>query len=971
MEGLPNGSANVINTSTASYSSQPAVSQHPIQQQHQQQHHSTGLPPQTLPPLQPSHPAMQQPPYGNYPHGSRTPSAPNTPVTNNMASYPPPPNQSAGRGAGNYPMMNNSYPTQGYPASTSTMMPNTTAAAAHPQPIAPAPSPAGARAPPVLRPMPASGMPQAGISSPYVQSPMMGQNGMLPEGGDQPTHVVGSQGRRGILPSAPGRPAAPAPGTTAKNPIPQKDADGKFPCPHCTKTYLHAKHLKRHLLRHTGDRPYMCVLCRDTFSRSDILKRHFIKCSVRRGNPTGASHLSHPQAHVKKNAAAQQKAIEGEVNHMNGMPSIPGDGMVQHPFGLISAPEAMTNMANDQNQLSRSSSINRIEDANRDRRSMTGSVMGASTRPGSFDQTYTGGDVSNNMTANINPQLANYSMPQNGTGMPFLGGQGGDQWAQMFSQEKATAAKPDPNSGSARAVGIIPGDTATDSSTFPSWGIPPSYPNAYHHLSRRIIEFLCPTSDPTNPTAQLVNHHFQPDNIRHFLEQYTNYHVHFATVHIPTFRALDAYVGLLAAMCIVGACYSDRTPPDNIREIMEVLRTSFESSSLLFRASLAQDEGFAQTYDWASNSALEEFQAIAHVQVLFTWHGTAAQRQRARRIWPLIANLARKAGLLHLSQGESSFSPLHQSSFASQNFPVSQFDWQRWVGQEARVRTMYLIFIYDAALGLYFNCGPEFTPFDLRLPLPADDAAWEASNAVECAEALGLCGPAAAERRNPDGTRRTTQPEMRMVLKALLDNNYRVLPGSTNLYGKFILIHALLDIMRQVQLEGRNAISRSSTPLPTNAWFVDAQGSSVPHGSGRTTPTDIAANLVDPQTLKTLITALDKFKANWDHDMAVQFPPSAAAYLGRYGFCRDGIHFYWLATHLLRTTRHVDLVMNPDQRFARVIHMLKSVKNWVLTDGAARGEDMGSVGDIDEAYGAVDTTLDMTQLFRRLPYTTR
>ena len=52
----------------------------------------------------------------------------------------------------------------------------------------------------------------------------------------------------------------------------------------------------------------MCVLCKDTFSRSDILKRHFQKCSVRRGNPTGASHLSHPAAHVKKNAAAQAKA---------------------------------------------------------------------------------------------------------------------------------------------------------------------------------------------------------------------------------------------------------------------------------------------------------------------------------------------------------------------------------------------------------------------------------------------------------------------------------------------------------------------------------------------------------------------------------------------------------------------------------------------------------------------------------------
>ncbi len=44
----------------------------------------------------------------------------------------------------------------------------------------------------------------------------------------------------------------------------------------------------------------MCILCRDTFSRSDILKRHFQKCSLRRGNPTGASHLSHSQAHLRK-----------------------------------------------------------------------------------------------------------------------------------------------------------------------------------------------------------------------------------------------------------------------------------------------------------------------------------------------------------------------------------------------------------------------------------------------------------------------------------------------------------------------------------------------------------------------------------------------------------------------------------------------------------------------------------------------
>ena len=108
---------------------------------------------------------------------------------------------------------------------------------------------------PQIRPMPSPATTQ-GHSMPTNYAPNAGYGYGTSTDEQDPqhtrTHVVGSQGRRGILPSDEGRPAAVASnGNSTAKPtvIPQKDADGKFPCPHCQKTYLHGKHLKRHLLR--------------------------------------------------------------------------------------------------------------------------------------------------------------------------------------------------------------------------------------------------------------------------------------------------------------------------------------------------------------------------------------------------------------------------------------------------------------------------------------------------------------------------------------------------------------------------------------------------------------------------------------------------------------------------------------------------------------------------------------------------
>lgn len=249
----------------------PNISPHQLQQNH------SGLPTHTLPPLQASqhaHATMQSL-YGggnSAPHTPRTPATPNTPNSNSMGNFA----QMQGQNRG-YQMMQGGYqqpPQQQQQYRTSgSMMPQSSTAMSHPQAIAPAP--AQNRMPQALRPMPPNGLHPMGMQSGY------GQNMMMPNDMEPPTHVVGSQGRRGILPSAPGRPAVTTTsnGTAKSALIPAKDADGKFPCPHCTKTYLHAKHLKRHLLRRKS-----CSLlnshCAESNRKQILVIDHICVCYV-------------------------------------------------------------------------------------------------------------------------------------------------------------------------------------------------------------------------------------------------------------------------------------------------------------------------------------------------------------------------------------------------------------------------------------------------------------------------------------------------------------------------------------------------------------------------------------------------------------------------------------------------------------------------------------------------------------------
>jgi len=661
--------------------------------------------------------------------------------------------------------------------------------------------------------------------------------------------------------------------------------------------------------------------------------------------------LSHPQAHVKKNAQAQKAAglgHEGDLNHLNGLTNIQGDNMV-HPFGMVPVQDGMNNMAGDQNHLSRSSSIGRLDNGNNaDRRQMP--VMGAS-------QPY-GTDVSSSMQQQ---QLPGYSMPPGQNGMPMYGNsnqnqQSGLDWSQMFQAgahqtyvntsfipnlgQTQIATKTEPNAEPG-AAGPRPSDPQIS-----NWGMPSHLQNPYNQLSDQILNFFYPPNQAIDPQSAGMNLYFSPDNIKDFLDKYTHFHIHVPIIHVATFKIMDAYTGLLAGMCCIGACYSDRVTPSNVREMMDFLCVALERDSQVFRPELQTMQQII-----ASRSDIEELQAVMFLCILLIWNGTPQQRNRARQIHPLLASGARKFNLFH-SSDDLSMTEL-----------VRDFGWASWIDNERRNRSMFGIFLCDTAMGLYFNAHPLFDVFEMHLPLPADDAAWDANSAEDCASALGLKGSDAAQVKNPNGTQRAKQPEMDWAIKALLHSSTQIQPGSTNLYGKFILIHGILALIKRTQLEGAAQFSNYGTPPPSD-WMTSAGAH---HGRG--SPMNGTSPKTDPQSLQALNFALDKFKSNWDVDMSSQFPPTIPAPNNprRHGFSRDGIHFYWLAKYLLQHTRPAELQMPSDARFMQVIQLLKSVRAWVMSDGASRGEELGSIGEIDDHFGAMDLTLEMAKMFTPLP----
>lgn len=95
--------------------------------------------------------------------------------------------------------------------------------------------------------------------------------------------------------------------------------------------------------------------------------------------------------------------------------------------------------------------------------------------------------------------------------------------------------------------------------------------------------------------------------------------------------------------------------------------------------------------------------------------------------------------------------------------------------------------------------------------------------------------------------------------------------------------------------------------------------------------------------------------------MDLQYPPYQTQ-LRRFGFSRDGVHFFYLGRSFLQSQRGADWSAPADARFKQVMALLKRIKGFVVGDNETKGQDIGSVGDIDDQYGLDTLTLDSTYI---------
>ncbi|KAI5786450.1 hypothetical protein DFH27DRAFT_259364 [Peziza echinospora] len=188
-------------------------------------------------------------------------------------------------------------------------------------------------------------------------------------------------------------------------------------------------------------------------------------------------------------------------------------------------------------------------------------------------------------------------------------------------------------------------------------------------------------------------------------------------LHLPTFELTKTPPDLLAAMMLVGACYSSPAviPPAIVVQgaihMLLVLEGSWHERVMIAPplASIQANALLCQLLILTQNPQAYYF----------------ATMHRARTI-----SMAERAGLFHAS---------NQISYS--DLDVNSFDWLLWSQLETRKRLAIHIFVDGIGGSIFTRSSSHISPFTFYVDTPCYNDCWIASTASECLERLRTAPP--------------------------------------------------------------------------------------------------------------------------------------------------------------------------------------------------------------------------------------
>ncbi|VVC37970.1 Hypothetical protein CINCED_3A021568 [Cinara cedri] len=100
----------------------------------------------------------------------------------------------------------------------------------------------------------------------------------------------------------------------------KKEKTKTFECSLCSKKFGWPTDLKRHLLIHTGERPFKCSLCQTTFTRNFLLQKHFVKAHKRISDDESKNLDNYVHANVTE-IKLKMKELEYQKEHETSISS--------------------------------------------------------------------------------------------------------------------------------------------------------------------------------------------------------------------------------------------------------------------------------------------------------------------------------------------------------------------------------------------------------------------------------------------------------------------------------------------------------------------------------------------------------------------------------------------------------------------------------------------------------------------------